>query len=97
MSNQERDIRSAFFNHRGEIVKTVRSMHPNSATMRAFNALQMNTYGADVVQVFEHSTARLLAEFVRRKSNQIVTTYSYDPQDFANPLQRITMAAFITK
>jgi len=36
MSNQERDIRSAFFNHRGEIVKTVRSMHPNSATMRAF-------------------------------------------------------------
>lgn len=85
----KRTVKTEFFDHKGHPIATpVRHLaaNPNSAVMRAFMNMVMNTYGASSVQVYDLETAILYASFRLSASGEIKTLVKYDPKAHKNPI-----------
>lgn len=81
-SDTLRIIRTDYF-LKNRIIKTTLSKNPNSASRNMFEHLFNNHYGAEVAQVVNDRTGRVYTEMKVEKSGKILTTYKYDPSNFA--------------
>lgn len=64
-------VRTYYYNHKGEVLRTTAAAHPNSAMEGALRRMALNIYGASVAQVVDTMTAEIHGEVVLRKSGKI--------------------------
>jgi hypothetical protein len=76
----KRNIRSVYYNYKEEAVKTTASVHPRTATMRAVDHMQVDDYGAKVVEVYDHSVGTLHA-VITRSPRKVEVVYKRDPKE----------------
>lgn len=81
-------IKTVFFNHAREVVKTNRSKHANAAVMTTHNNMLLNVYGADVAEVTDMETGELYATITRSKSGKVTTETYRDPRNYMDPIRR---------
>lgn len=81
-------IKTVFFNHLGEVVKTNSSKNHNAAIMYAQNNMLLNVYGADVAEITDSETSELYATITRSKSGKVTTETYRDPRNYMDPIRR---------
>lgn len=76
-----RNIQTTFYGMNKAVVKTNRAKHDRSAVLRAVDHLQMNSYGAAVVEVVDMETSELHAVLTHSTSGRITVVFQRDPTD----------------
>lgn len=86
----KRTIKVVYFDHNHQEIAgaTAHFAHPNSASMRCFNNMNLNVYGAFSAQVYDEDTAELHAEFTRSINGVVRATPLRDPRRYMDPIRR---------
>ena len=74
----KRVIKTVYYDGRKQVVKTTRSSYPRSATMRAFDHMQVDEYSAAVCEVYDAREGTLHAVFTRTPKTTTVV-FKRDP------------------
>ncbi len=73
-------IRTYYYDHKGNVLRTVAAAHPNSAMESALRRMALNLYAATTAQVVDTETGEVHGEVVLRKNGKIEVTYVRDPR-----------------
>ena len=60
------------------VTKVIRSKYPRLASMRAFDNMSMNMYGADVCVIYDDEVGKHHLTLVRHKDGNVETEYQRD-------------------
>jgi hypothetical protein len=81
----DRNIKVTFFTDigKGYVVNgsTRWYKYARNASMKSFDAMVQNIWGAAVCQIHDDTTSKLLYEFVRHKDNRVETTFNSEAVD----------------
>lgn len=61
-----------------EVTKVTRSKYPRLASMRAFDNMSMNMYGADVCVIYDDEVGKHHLTLIRHKDGNVETLYKRD-------------------
>ena len=76
-----RNIQTTYYGMNKTVVKINKAKHDRNAVLRAVDHLQMNSYGAAVVEVYDTETTELHAVITSNDMGRISIVFRRDPVD----------------
>ena len=76
-----RNIQTTFYGMNKGVAKINRAKHDRTAVLHAVNHLQLNSYGAAVVEIVDTETSELHAVLTQSTGGRITVVFQRDPRD----------------
>lgn len=80
-------IATAYYDHNHKEIKVNYSKDPNSASVRCYARMKLNTYGASSAEIYDAETGLLYEQFTLDKKGDLKCAWKYNPRDYKAPMR----------